>query len=85
MQWWEINRYINGLHRRYRTQWQNTRHLEWFLTQLMPRGKDAAPPPKAPEDLYNFGWEEDHKPAESISDEEYEEMQEIMRNTIVSW
>ena len=30
MQWWEVNRYLAGIHRRHRTAWENTRALQWF-------------------------------------------------------
>ena len=68
MSWWEVNRYLAGLHRRYHTPWENTRALQWFLACMFNDSKKH-PAPKSPQDLYKFGWEEE-KP-EEITEEEF--------------
>lgn len=78
MKWWEVNRYLAGMRRRYRPEWETTRRLEWTLACMFWDKKNGAPPhdPKA---FYKFPWEnEDEAPA--ITDEEKAEAQEMMRN-----
>ena len=65
MQWWEVNRYLTGLHRRYHSHYEAARLLQWTLA-CMFRGKDKTPP-QSPQDLYKFGWEED-QPATDASE-----------------
>lgn len=81
MQWWEVNRYIAGIHRRYHSHYESARLLQWTLA-CMFRGKDKTPP-QSPQDLYKFSWEEkkDDKPA--ITQEEWDEAQEIMRDMYI--
>ena len=79
MQWWEVNRYIAGLHRRHRTAWENTRALQWFLARMFGDSKKSTIP-SSPQDFYKFAWEEErHEPA-TISEEEAREMQELIDN-----
>ena len=78
MQWWEVNRYLVGMRRRYHPQWENTRALQWWLACMFHDKKHGAPP-SHPEDLYKFGWEEKSQPEEpQISEEEAAEMQKMM-------
>ena len=79
MQWWEVNRYLAGLHRRKRTQWETTRHLEWILVRMFSDSKKSTPP-SDPQALYTFGWEEEEKaqPPE-MSEEEYAEELRLLR------
>ena len=60
MQWWEVNRYLNGLQRRAHTAWENTRALQWWLA-CMFHDKKHGSPPASPADIYQFGWEKDHQ------------------------
>ena len=78
MKWWEVNRYLAGLHRRYHSHYEAARLLQWTLA-CMFSGKDKTPP-QSPQDLYKFSWEEkkDDKPA--ITQEEWDEAQEMMKN-----
>ena len=73
MQWWEVNRYLSGLHRRHRTQWETTRHLEWLLT-CMFHDKKNGPPPKDPQAVYTFGWEKD---APVLTDEDADYLDQV--------
>ena len=80
MQWWEVNRYLAGLHRRYHTPWENTRALQWFLACMFNDSKKHAAP-KSPQDLYKFGWEEEQTTsADEISEQDAKDLQEMMAN-----
>ena len=80
MQWWEVNRYLDGLHRRHRTAWENTRALQWFLACMFNDSKKHAAP-KSPQDLYKFGWEEEQTTsAAEISEQDAQDLQEMMDN-----
>lgn len=77
MQWWEVNRYLDGLHRRYHTPWENTRALQWWLVRMFGDSKKGIMP-NNPEDLYKFIWEENEH-HDDISDDDYEYEQELIR------
>jgi hypothetical protein len=79
MQWWEVNRCLAGLHRRYHTIWENTRALQWFLACMFNDSKKHATP-KSPQDLYKFGWEEDQTTATDITEQDKKDLQEMMDN-----
>lgn len=78
MQWWEVNRYIAGIHRRHRNAWMNTRHLEWFLA-CMFSGKEGKTP-KTAEEMYKFAWEEQQPTTPQITEEEALHLQEEIKN-----
>ena len=81
MQWWEVNRYITGLHRRYHPTYESARMLQWFLACMFnDRKKHAAP--QSPQDLYKFGWEEDQTdtPAPEITEQDAADLQAMMDN-----
>ena len=82
MQWWEVNRYLTGLHRRYHSTYESARMLQWFLACMFNDSKKHTAP-QSPQDLYKFGWEEkkDDKPA--ITQEEWDEAQEMMRDMYI--
>ena len=79
MQWWEVNRYLAGIHRRHRTAWENTRALQWFLACMFNDSKKH-PAPKSPQDLYKFGWEEEQTTAPDITEQDAKDLQEMMRD-----
>ena len=77
MQWWEVNRYLPGMHRRYRSTFRAARMLQWWLA-CMFHAKDKTPP-NHPKDLYQFEWEEEeHQDAPVMSEEEAQKLQEEM-------
>ena len=78
MQWWEVNRYLTGLHRRKRTQWETTRHLEWILVRMFSDSKKSTPP-SDPQDFYKFGWEEDNPDTPPMTEEEFAEELRLLR------
>ena len=51
MQWWEVNRYLTGLHRRYHPTYESARMLQWFLACMFNDSKKHAAP-QSPQDLY---------------------------------
>ena len=51
MQWWEVQRVINGIQRRFRPQWETTRWLGWIVSKIMGSKIDS------PEDMAQFPWE----------------------------
>ena len=53
MQWWEVQRFINGLRRRIRPQWESVRWLGWIVGKMMGEKKT-----ESPEDFMTFNWEE---------------------------
>lgn len=80
MQWWEINRYLAGMQRRKHPLWETTRALQWWLTCMFSDRKKGSPP-RHPEELYKFGWEE-NKPSNEpqLTEEEAADMQKMMDN-----
>lgn len=79
MQWWEINRYLGGMRRRYHPTYENARLIQWWLT-MMFRGKDKEPPTH-PSKLYQFAWEKEQADElPTITEEEVKEMQEHIDN-----
>ena len=80
MSWWEVNRYLTGLHRRYHPTYEAARMLQWFLACMFNDSKKHAAP-QSPQDLYKFGWEEDQTTsATEITEEEAKDLQEMMNN-----
>ena len=77
MQWWEVNRYLAGLHRRYHSTWEANRHLEWLLVRMFADTKKSSPP-NTPQDFYKFGWEPDTGTEHQMTEEEAREFQEEM-------
>ena len=79
MEWWEVNRYLAGMHRRYRTPWETTRALQWWLASMFHDPKKGSGPAK-PEDMYKFGWEEDAQDQSEaqLTPEEAEKLQQEM-------
>lgn len=79
MRWWEVNRYLAGMRRRYRPTWESTRALQWWLTCMFSDRKKSSPPAH-PDDLYQFTWEKRQPVGPQITPEEAREMQEMMNN-----
>ena len=81
MQWWEVNRYLTGLYRRYHPTYESARMLQWFLACMFNDSKKHAAP-QSPQDLYKFGWEEDQQitTSQEITDEDQREYDEMMRD-----
>ena len=73
MEWWEVNRYLAGIRRRYHGQWETTRALQWWLARMFGDSKKGIQP-RNPSDLYKFPWEKD-APQEEITDEEIAALQ----------
>lgn len=79
MQWWEVNRFMLGLQRRQRNQWETTRHLEWLLTNMFGDHKKGVIP-RTPTDFFKFPWEEElQNGGPQISEEEAKEMQDMLK------
>lgn len=74
MQWWEVNRYLAGIHRRHRTAWENTRALQWFLARMFGDSKKNNIP-SSPQDFYKFAWEEEHH---EVSEQDQQDLQDLM-------
>ena len=80
MSWWEVNRYLTGLHRRYHPTYESARMLQWFLACMFNDSKKHAAP-QSPQDLYKFGWEEEQTTsAAEISEQDAKDLQEMMDN-----
>ena len=77
MQWWEVNRYLAGLRRRYHPLWENTRALQWWLACMFTDSKKSSPP-NTPQQLYQFGWEQDKHRQTRISEQEAAELQQLI-------
>jgi hypothetical protein len=81
MQWWEINRFMSGLQRRYHAQYDAIRHLQWYITCAFHNEKSAQPAPQHPQDLYKFTWEKeiDHAAeAPTLTEKDAKELQELI-------
>lgn len=64
MQWWEVQRYINGIRRRERTAWATTRqHAFWILRSLGAKIDTAS-------DLLPLPWEKNKESEKSEPNEE---------------
>ena len=79
MQWWEVNRYLTGLHRRYHPTYEAARMLQWFLACMFNDSKKHAAP-QSPQDFYKFAWEEDQTSIPDITEQDAKELQEMMDN-----
>lgn len=79
MQWWEVNRYLTGLHRRYHPTYEAARMLQWFLACMFNDSKKHAAP-QSPQDFYKFAWEEDQTSLPDITEQDAKELQEMMDN-----
>ena len=79
MQWWEVNRYLTGLHRRYRSSYESARLLQWTLACMFHDKKNGAPP-SSPQDFYKFSWEEDSQQQSSseITEQEAADLRQMM-------
>lgn len=53
MQMWELQRYVNGIQRRYRTEWATARWRNWTLMNMFSK-KDTS---YTLEDVASFPWE----------------------------
>ena len=78
MQWWEVNRFLAGLRRRYRPQYESTRRMEWTLA-CMFWDKRHGMPPQTPQDYYSFTWEKKQQET-TISEKEVEDALQLMNN-----
>ena len=75
MEWWEVNRYLAGIRRRQRAQWETTRWQIASIANLF-RGKDS--PTVKPSDLVTFPWEKDQPNPDAPTDEDVAELQAEM-------
>ena len=79
MQWWEVNRYLSGLHRRYHSNYESARLLQWTLACIFH--DKTKPAPSSPQDMYKFGWEKSEKePAPVITQEDYEHELKLLQD-----
>ena len=79
MQWWEINQYLAGMHRRYHATYRAARMLQWWMV-CMWHGKDTVPPSSS-EKMYKFAWEEEEEElanAPIMTEEEAQNLQKEM-------
>ena len=80
MRWWEVDRIIAGVRRRYRSTYETSRHLEWVLIQMFGDKKEKHKLPATPMAFYKFPWEKDDVVLEKLPEETEEErklMQEL--------
>ena len=54
MQWWEVQRLINGIRRRQRPHWEQIRWLGWWIGKLLGEKKTDSS-----EELMTFPWEKE--------------------------
>lgn len=73
MEWWEVNRYLAGIRRRYHGQWETTR---WTITHLANMFREKGRPPFKPQDVAKFPWEKEAP--QEITDEEMAYLQAEM-------
>ena len=73
MEWWEVNRYLKGIRRRYHGQWETTR---WLIRNVanMLSGKGSRPLKDT--DIAKFPWEKEAP--QEITDEEMAYLQAEM-------
>lgn len=75
MQWWEVQRFINGMRRRIRPQWESTRWLGWIVAKMMGEKRT-----ESPEEFMTFHWEMETDPHQEENDLRLiEELQEKNR------
>lgn len=75
MQWWEVQRFINGMRRRIRPQWESVRWLGWIVAKMMGEKRT-----ESPEDFMAFHWEMETDPHQEENDLRLiEELQEKNR------
>ncbi|MBQ2608461.1 MAG: hypothetical protein II588_04505 [Paludibacteraceae bacterium] len=74
-----MNRYLAGIHRRHRTAWENTRALQWFLARMFGDSKKNNIP-SSPQDFYKFAWEEDQTSLPTITEQDPQDLQDLMAN-----
>ena len=63
MQWWEVQRFINGMRRRIRPQWESVRWLGWIVAKMMGEKRT-----ESPEDFMTFNWEKETDPQQEEND-----------------
>lgn len=63
MQWWEVQRFINGMRRRIRPQWESVRWLGWIVAKMMGEKRT-----ESPEDFMTFHWEMETDPQQEEND-----------------
>lgn len=72
MQWWEIERYIAGIRRAERPGWEQTRLAGlWQISSMGGKVKLG--------DLITFSWDKDQNNTSMPSEEEIEELRQMMR------
>jgi hypothetical protein len=59
MQWWEVQRYINGMRLRARPQWESQRWLGWVVSRIMGSKMDE------PREMMTFPWEVEKRDPEA--------------------
>lgn len=75
MQWWEVQRYINGISRRHRTAWLTTRQLGWWVARLLGAKVET------PQDLCQLSFEvEPVLPANEPDEEQVQAALELIRS-----
>ena len=67
MEWWEVNRYLAGIRRRQRAQWETTRWKIASIANLF-RGKDT--PAITVDKLITFPWEKDEPNPDTPSEDD---------------
>ena len=72
MEWWEVNRYLAGIRRRYHAQWETTR---WTISHLANMFRGKGQQPIKPSDFVTFPWEKEETQAPTITDEEIADLQ----------
>lgn len=55
MQWWEVQRFIDGMRKRARPQWESTRWLAWLVGKMLGGLKTI----DDPQELSTFPWEKE--------------------------
>jgi hypothetical protein len=75
MEWWEVNRYLAGIRRRYHAQWETTR---WTISHLANMFRGKGQQPIKPSDIVTFPWEKDEQDKQTITDDEIAALQAEM-------
>lgn len=81
---WQIHEIIQGYYRRNRDMWSSTR---WSTYQVMAAqvGSDGLRKAhiNSPKDLMPFPWEDEDNDIDMLTEEDVEELKELMNNTTI--
>lgn len=73
MQWWEVQRFIDGMRKRARNQWESTRWLAWLVGKMLGGLKNI----DDPQELSTFPWEKEQDDMEAIMEANLKLLEEL--------